>query len=65
MPISSQGMYDHFGATYDVTKIVNPDVTFNETAYKEYSPSLISTTFAISYGLSFAVSLPPLRMPCT
>ncbi|KAK0468830.1 hypothetical protein IW261DRAFT_1517054 [Armillaria novae-zelandiae] len=52
-------------ATYDVTKIVNPDVTFNEAAYKEYSPLFISTTFAISYGLSFAVSLPPLRMPCT
>lgn len=54
MPISSRGSYDHFGATYDVTKIVNPDATFNEAAYKAYSPLFISTTFAISYGLSFA-----------
>ncbi|KAK0472353.1 OPT oligopeptide transporter protein-domain-containing protein [Armillaria novae-zelandiae] len=48
-----------------MTKIVNPDVTFNEAVYKEYSPLFISTTFAISYGLSFAVSLPPLGIPCT
>ncbi|KAK0474626.1 OPT oligopeptide transporter protein-domain-containing protein [Armillaria novae-zelandiae] len=53
MPISSRGSYDHFGATYDVNKIVNPDTTFNEAAYKEYTPLFISTTFAISYGLSF------------
>ncbi|KAK0474638.1 OPT oligopeptide transporter protein-domain-containing protein [Armillaria novae-zelandiae] len=43
MPISSQGPYDHFGATYDLDKIVNPDTTFNEAAYKEYSPWFIST----------------------
>ncbi|KAK0474537.1 OPT oligopeptide transporter protein-domain-containing protein [Armillaria novae-zelandiae] len=42
--ISSQGSYDHFGATYDLDKIVNPDATFNEVAYKEYGPLFISTT---------------------
>ncbi|PFH49542.1 hypothetical protein AMATHDRAFT_48643 [Amanita thiersii Skay4041] len=54
MPISSRGSYDNTGETYNVTRITNADATFNQAAYKEYSPLFISTTFAISYGLSFA-----------
>jgi OPT family small oligopeptide transporter len=54
MPISSRKSYDNRGKTYNVTKILNPDSTFNEEAYKAYSPLYLSTTFAISYGLSFA-----------
>ncbi|EDR05142.1 oligopeptide transporter [Laccaria bicolor S238N-H82] len=34
--------------------IINADSTFNEVEYKAYSPLFLSTTFAISYGLSFA-----------
>jgi hypothetical protein len=37
-----------------VTRILNPDSTFNEEAYQKYSPLYLSTTFAVSYGLSFA-----------
>ncbi|KAF9444401.1 OPT oligopeptide transporter [Macrolepiota fuliginosa MF-IS2] len=54
MPISSRGSFDRFGETYNVTQILNDDATFNEEAYQAYSPLFISTTFAISYGLSFA-----------
>jgi OPT family small oligopeptide transporter len=54
MPISSRKSYDNRGKTYNVTRILNPDSTFNEEAYKAYSPLYLSTTFAISYGLSFA-----------
>ncbi|KAJ3508146.1 hypothetical protein NLJ89_g5912 [Agrocybe chaxingu] len=54
MPISSRGSYDNTGGRYNVTKIVNPDATFNQLEYENYSPLFISTTFAISYGLSFA-----------
>ncbi|KAG9225680.1 hypothetical protein CCMSSC00406_0007537 [Pleurotus cornucopiae] len=54
MPISSRGSFDNTGAEYDVTKILNADSTFNEDAYKAYSPLFLSTTFALSYGLSFA-----------
>ncbi|KAF8966107.1 OPT oligopeptide transporter [Flammula alnicola] len=43
-----------FFSRYNVSKIVNPDSTFNEAEYEAYSPLFISTTFAISYGLSFA-----------
>jgi len=54
MPISSRGSFDNTGAAYNVSKIINPDSTFNQEAYESYSPLFISTTFAISYGLSFA-----------
>ncbi|EIW77489.1 OPT oligopeptide transporter [Coniophora puteana RWD-64-598 SS2] len=54
LPISSRGSYDRFGNSYNVTAILNPDNTLNATAYEEYSPLFLSTTFALSYGLSFA-----------
>ncbi|KAG6856129.1 hypothetical protein H0H87_007188, partial [Tephrocybe sp. NHM501043] len=54
LPISSRTSFDNTGAPYDVTKIINPDSTFNQEAYSAYSPLFLSTTFAISYGLSFA-----------
>ncbi|KIM81497.1 hypothetical protein PILCRDRAFT_71915 [Piloderma croceum F 1598] len=54
MPISSRTSYDNRGAAYNVTAIVNSDLSLNLAAYKAYSPLFLSTTFAISYGLSFA-----------
>ncbi|KAF8063463.1 OPT oligopeptide transporter [Lyophyllum atratum] len=54
MPISSRGSFDNTGGAYNVTRIVNPDSTFNQEAYNSYSPLFLSTTFAVSYGLSFA-----------
>ena len=39
---------------YDVTRILNADATFDQEGYNNYSPLFIPTTFAISYGLSFA-----------
>jgi OPT family oligopeptide transporter len=54
MPISSRGSFDNTGSSYNVTRIINADATFNQQEYEAYSPLFISTTFAISYGLSFA-----------
>ncbi|KAF4623380.1 hypothetical protein D9613_001379 [Agrocybe pediades] len=54
MPISSRTSYDNTFKTYNVTRILNPDSTINLEAYHNYSPLYLSTTFAISYGLSFA-----------
>ncbi|TDL22303.1 small oligopeptide transporter [Rickenella mellea] len=54
MPISTRGSFDNTGAPYNVTAILNPDATINLAAYHAYSPLFLSTTFAISYGLSFA-----------
>jgi hypothetical protein len=54
MPISSGGSFDNTGAKYNVTRILTADATFDEESYQAYSPLFLSTTFAISYGLSFA-----------
>ncbi|RLV91849.1 Sexual differentiation process protein isp4 [Spathaspora sp. JA1] len=55
LPISSSGSYDRYQQSYNVSRIINPEtLTFDLQAYKEYSPLFLSTTFAISYGLSFA-----------
>lgn len=52
--MSDSNSYDNTGAAYNVTKILNSDYTFDEAAYKEYSPLFLSSTFALCYGLSFA-----------
>ena len=52
--ISSRTSFDRFGQTYDVTRIINEDSTLNVAKYEAYSPLFLSTTFALSYGLSFA-----------
>lgn len=54
MPISSRTSFDNTQNTYNVTRILTSDSTFNATAYKEYSPIFIPTAFVMSYGLSFA-----------
>ncbi|KAF5313063.1 hypothetical protein D9619_003678 [Psilocybe cf. subviscida] len=54
MPISSRTSYDNTFNTYDVKRILKADSTFDREAYEKYSPLFLSTTFAISYGLSFA-----------
>ncbi|KAJ4860373.1 OPT oligopeptide transporter protein domain-containing protein [Trichoderma breve] len=54
LPINDASIYDNTGARYNISRVVNPDMTLNEEAYHKYSPLFISTTFAISYGLSFA-----------
>ncbi|EIN13377.1 OPT oligopeptide transporter [Punctularia strigosozonata HHB-11173 SS5] len=53
LPISGFDTYDNTGASYDVTRIVSNGV-FDVEKYKAYSPVFISTTFALSYGVSFA-----------
>ena len=54
LPISSDSSYDNTGAGYNVTRILTPEGTFDHEKYVNYSPLFLSTTFALSYGLSFA-----------
>jgi hypothetical protein len=54
MPISSRTSYNRYGKKYDVTQILSVDSTLDLEKYKSYSPLFLSTTFALSYGLSFA-----------
>lgn len=54
LPMSDSNAYDNTGSTYNVSRILTPDYLFDEAAYKNYSPLFLSTTFSLSYGLSFA-----------
>ncbi|KAF2793258.1 small oligopeptide transporter [Melanomma pulvis-pyrius CBS 109.77] len=54
LPMSDSTTYDNTGAIYNVSRIVTTQLTLNEEAYKAYSPLFLSTTFSLSYGLSFA-----------
>ncbi|KAL4071896.1 OPT oligopeptide transporter [Scleroderma citrinum] len=54
LPMSTRTSYDNTGAAYNVSRIINSDASFNNIAYEAYSPLFLSTTFALSYGLSFA-----------
>lgn len=54
LPISDSNSYDNTGQTYKVSKILTPQYTLDVAKYKEYSPLFLSTTFTLSYGLSFA-----------
>ncbi|KAK3302024.1 OPT oligopeptide transporter protein-domain-containing protein [Chaetomium strumarium] len=54
LPMSDSNTYDNTGREYDVARILTADYTLDVEAYSNYSPLFLSTTFAISYGLSFA-----------
>lgn len=54
LPISDSSTYDNTGAHYNVSRVLTPQFTLDEAAYKAYSPLFLSTTFAMAYGLSFA-----------
>jgi OPT oligopeptide transporter protein len=54
LPISSRGSFDNTGAAYNVSAILTPEKTLDVAVYDAYSPLFISTTFALSYVLSFA-----------
>jgi OPT family small oligopeptide transporter len=53
MPISAYATFDRFGAEYDPTQIL-VNGTFDQALYEGYSPLYMPTSFALSYGLSFA-----------
>ncbi|KZT40466.1 OPT superfamily oligopeptide transporter [Sistotremastrum suecicum HHB10207 ss-3] len=55
-PISANVPYDRMGKQYDVQRVLNPDNTFNSTAYLEYSPLYLPATYAMTYLLAFALS---------
>jgi hypothetical protein len=54
LPIVSSSSFDNTGAKYNVTRIINSDLSLNREAYNSYSPLFLPAAFAISYGLSFA-----------
>lgn len=54
LPISDSSSYDNTGSVYNVSKILTPEFTLDLEKYRSYSPLFLSTTFSLTYGLSFA-----------
>jgi hypothetical protein len=46
--------WDNTGNEYNVSRILTPELTLDENAYKSYSPLFLSTNFALCYGVAFA-----------
>jgi OPT family small oligopeptide transporter len=53
LPMSSTDSYDNTGMSYDSSRILTNGY-FDIEKYREYSPLFLSSTFAMSYGVSFA-----------
>lgn len=54
LPLMDASVYDRYGSTYNTTKVLNADGSFNEEMYKTYSPPYLGASFSFVYGLSFA-----------
>ncbi|AGO10609.1 AaceriABR156Wp [[Ashbya] aceris (nom. inval.)] len=54
VPVSKSSSMDRFQKSYNVTSIINERLSLDLDAYRSYSPLYLPTTFAISYGMSFA-----------
>ncbi|KAI0124710.1 OPT family small oligopeptide transporter [Xylariales sp. AK1849] len=52
--VQSSNAFDNTGKVYNVTRILNEDMMFDEEKYKAYSPLFLSTQFAVCYGVAFA-----------
>ncbi|KAI4153895.1 MAG: hypothetical protein LQ340_002024 [Diploschistes diacapsis] len=57
LPMSTSSSYDNTGNVYNVSRILTPEFELDLNAYQQYSPLFLSTTFALTYGLSFATIL--------
>lgn len=55
LPYSGADSYDNTGSVYNTTKIVDINGNFQADAYEAYSGIFMPVTFALCYGLSFAV----------
>lgn len=55
MPLSGSDSYDNTGNVYNVSKIVDAHGNFLPESYAAYSPIFMPITFAMGYGISFAV----------
>ncbi|KAL1964858.1 hypothetical protein VTN77DRAFT_6360 [Rasamsonia byssochlamydoides] len=54
LPISDSNSYDNTGNLYNVSRILNDQSEFDLQKYQSYSPLFLSTSFMLTYGLSFA-----------
>ncbi|GJJ70077.1 hypothetical protein EMPS_02426 [Entomortierella parvispora] len=54
-PIRSYGLFDTEGGSYNIFKVIDDQLNFNQAAYEAYGPVRIPMSTAMSMGLGFAV----------
>ncbi|CAO2819317.1 unnamed protein product [Amaranthus hypochondriacus] len=54
-PIASSHLFTSTGSPYNVSAIMDSSFHFNQEAYEKQGPLHISTYFALTYGIGFAV----------
>ncbi|EFX05091.1 oligopeptide transporter [Grosmannia clavigera kw1407] len=54
LPLLSSSTFDNTGKAYNITRVINSDLTLNVTKYEAYSPMYITMSYSLSYALSFA-----------
>jgi hypothetical protein len=55
LPILSNDVFDHFGASYNISRVVDERGIFNLEKYMAYSAPYISGALAVSYFCIFAM----------
>ncbi|OGM51347.1 small oligopeptide transporter [Aspergillus bombycis] len=55
LPLTGSDAYDNTGNLYNSTRILNDEDTIDDSKYRNYSPIFLPITFALSYGVGFAV----------
>ncbi|KAK9366130.1 OPT oligopeptide transporter protein-domain-containing protein [Lipomyces kononenkoae] len=55
IPVNSNAPFNNLGTNYNVSEIVNDDLTLNLEKYKSYSPPFISLGYLVSYGSEFTL----------
>jgi hypothetical protein len=54
LPINSGGTFDNTQASYNTSRILNPDNSLNDAAYRAYSPPYYSSAMLFKTGGEFA-----------
>lgn len=55
LPLTGSDAYDNTGNLYNSTRILNDEGAIDDAKYREYSPIFLPITFALCYGVGFAV----------
>ncbi|KAJ7286788.1 OPT oligopeptide transporter protein-domain-containing protein [Mycena rebaudengoi] len=55
-PITGNTPFDRYSHTYNVTRVLTKDDTFDLAAYDAYSPLFLPATYAMTYLIAFALS---------
>lgn len=56
LPISTNTIFDRFGAPYNTSRVLTPDLRLDIAAYEQYSPAYLPITFAMLYLIYLALA---------